>query len=212
MRLRAYDGTRHASSRLAQRSLLPTTICWSSGPHRPAQRAGRGARKRQSLPESAQNWISGYRYTHTFVITSCTPSFTLIKWSLCHQLAVEYKYICDEVKNSVLYLNIFSILLPSAVGDVFFLFVHFASTAHVRMQHFYMECNFLSEVLLALECFSFCCKHIAALYSQWTKLAVSWINCVFSVSFLSLKWCKGDLSAWACSMSAGSHVMMFLTW
>lgn len=74
VRLRACDGTRHASSRLTQRSLLPTTICWSSGPHRPAQRAGRGAWKRQSLPESAQNWITGYRYTHTFVLISCTTS------------------------------------------------------------------------------------------------------------------------------------------
>lgn len=64
VRLRARDGTRHASSRLTQCSLLPTTICWSSGPHRPAQGAGRGAWKRQSLPESTQNWISGYTYTH----------------------------------------------------------------------------------------------------------------------------------------------------
>lgn len=41
--LRAHDGVRRAPSCLTQCSLLPTSICWSSQPHRPAQRAGWGA-------------------------------------------------------------------------------------------------------------------------------------------------------------------------
>lgn len=41
--LRAHDGVRRSPSRLTQCSLLPASICWSSGPHRPAQRAGWGA-------------------------------------------------------------------------------------------------------------------------------------------------------------------------
>lgn len=81
MRLRARDGACHAPSRFTQRSLLPTTICWSSGPHRPAQRARRGAWKRQSLPESAQDWISGYRYTHIFT---------------------HFLYICDRIMKILL--------------------------------------------------------------------------------------------------------------
>lgn len=126
VRLRARDGTRHASSRLTQCSLLPTTICWSSGPHCPAQRAGRGAWKRQSLPESAQNWISGYRYTHACVLykvllfysilISCTTSFLWLS-----EPAVEYKYTCNEVMIFVFVFCIwvfFYILLPSAVRDV----------------------------------------------------------------------------------------------
>lgn len=65
--LRAHGGVCCAPSRLTQCSLLPASICRSSGPHRPAQRAGWGAGKRQSLPEPAQDWISGY--THTLTLT-----------------------------------------------------------------------------------------------------------------------------------------------
>ena len=66
MCLRAHGGVCRAPSCLTQCSLLPASICWSSGPHRPAQRAGWGAGKRQSLPEPAQDWITGYTHTHTF--------------------------------------------------------------------------------------------------------------------------------------------------
>lgn len=65
--LRAHGGVRRAPSCLTQRSLLPASICRSSGPHRPAQRAGWGAGKRQSLPEPAQDWISGYTHTLTHI-------------------------------------------------------------------------------------------------------------------------------------------------
>lgn len=64
--LRVHGGVCRAPSCLTQCSLLPASICWSSGPHRPAQRAGWGAGKRQSLPKPAQDWISGYTRTHTF--------------------------------------------------------------------------------------------------------------------------------------------------
>lgn len=64
VRLRAHGGVRPAPSSLAQCSLLPASICRSSGPHRPAQRAGWGPGKRQSLSEPAQDWISGYKHTN----------------------------------------------------------------------------------------------------------------------------------------------------
>lgn len=56
---RAEGSERHASC-LPQCSFLPASVCWSSGPHCPAQRARWGAGKRQSLFKPLQDWISGY--------------------------------------------------------------------------------------------------------------------------------------------------------
>lgn len=79
--LRAHGCVRRAPPGLTQCSLLPASICRSSGPHRSAQRAGWGAGERQSLPEPAQDWISGYTHTHMHACTTVNCKATIFSTS-----------------------------------------------------------------------------------------------------------------------------------
>lgn len=111
----------HAPCILPPHTALPPSydnmlVIWAAPPCAESRAGG--------LKETEPTWVCTeldlWVQIHTHFCTHfLNNQFTLINWSLWHKPTVEYKYICNEVMIFELYLNIFSILLPSAVRDVF---------------------------------------------------------------------------------------------